>query len=116
MPSGFNHNERVSELFFGVTPEHIFQFCVNGVHRLRGNAEINDAASSGFHKNQAAEVPVARDEDSMILRCPGEQVPVTGLRHAEGASRDNLVSQRLKAPFRDRVNILVEEKPHDAET
>jgi hypothetical protein len=112
MPGDFNHNKRLSQLLLRMGREHILKL---GVHRIEGrwrNAEIDDTRAEAMNKHKAAEIPVSRYQDSLVLRCEGKKFGVCGLGQANLGGCDHIVPNLPKQPGCHCVNVLVEKKSH----
>ena len=79
MPRYFNHNKGLPQLLLGMGCKHLLKL---GVHRVEpggGKTQIYDTGAEILNEHKAAEIPVSRHQDSLVLRCEGKKFGICGL-------------------------------------
>ena len=101
---------------FGFTAgfQHLRQFLVSRVLRGRLHTQIQNGVPLLAQEHDAAEVPVSSDEQSAFLLRGFQQLFVSGSGEAEFRCSDYVLSQVNQKAGGGGVDVLVEEKPHQA--
>ena len=83
MPSLFNDDECLVNVFFGVRLQNCFDLLMDGIQCGRKNAQVYDAGTGSLNKYQASVIPVARNQYPALFPRYAEQIDI----RSAGATR-----------------------------
>jgi hypothetical protein len=74
VPADLNNDEGLVEFILRVGGKHLHKFLVNRLDRERSQAKVDHPRAHLLHEDEAAEVAVARNEDSPFLLGEGQEL------------------------------------------
>jgi hypothetical protein len=112
MSPWFHDSKRTLQLLFTIQPHDTLKLGMHRIRRRWQEAKINNASRAPLHKDQPAEIAIARNNNTALLLRDPEEIVIVRFAQAELSCGSDVMAEADQEADRRGIDILVAQESH----